>query len=335
MNINKQSGLSLVEILIALVISLFLLAGVIQVYVANKSTYQFSEGLSRIQENARFTMDIMKRDLRMAGFRGCATENFVNNLDQGDPGYNADLHDFFNEPPLEGTENDGLNGSDSITIRGVAPGQANVVPPYNSPTSAQIHASANSGIEVGDIVLLSNCRGADVFQVTGVTQGSGTAKLSVGHNTGNTQSPGNYNPGNCGGGNAHCLSQTYGGDSALLKLQAVIYTIATGTSGEPALFRQENNGPNVELVDGIEQLQVLYGVDTNTGDTSPNQYVTSTNVADWEDVTAVRIMLLARSPNNVSMDDPQQYFYNGQNLTSGDQRLRQVFSTTIALRNRI
>lgn len=332
MNNHNQKGLSLVEILVALVISLFLLGGVIQVYVGNKASYNFSEGLSRIQENARFAMDSIKRDIRMAGFRGCATENFVNNLNPAGNGYSGNLYDFFNNPSIQGTENDGLNNSDSITIRGAAPGQANVLEPYNSPTSAQIFANASDLIQAGDIVLLTNCNGADVFQVTNITQGGGTSKLSVAHNTGNTTEPGNYNPSNCTGGNAHCLSQTYGGDSSILKMQTITYSIATGASGEPALFRAEFNDQS-ELVDGIEQLQVLYGINTDTNDTAPNQYVTSDNVADWTQVTAVRIMLLARSPNNVSMDAPQRYTYNDQDVTSADQLLRQVFTTTIAIRN--
>lgn len=329
---KNQNGLSLVEILVALVISVFLLGGVVQMYVANKATYGFSEAVSRIQENGRFAIDSITRDLRMAGFRGCATENFTNNLNPAGTGYDADLHDFFNEPSIEGTENLGTNGSDSLTIRGAAPGQANVVSPYNSPTSAQVFSNVNNFLEQDDIVILSNCLGADIFQITNITQGSGAVKTSVVHNTGAGSSPGNYNPGACGGGNAHCLSQTYGGDSAILKMQAISYFIGVGASGEPALFRTVFNDTS-ELVDGIEQMQVLYGVNTDTTNTVPNQYVVSTAVTDWDSVTAVRVMLLLKSTDNVTQEN-QTYTYNNQTITSGDSLLRQVFSTTVALRNR-
>ncbi len=64
MKVDKhQLGISMVEILIALVISLFLLGGIIQVYVGNKATYGFTNAISRIQENGRFAMDIMSQDL--------------------------------------------------------------------------------------------------------------------------------------------------------------------------------------------------------------------------------------------------------------------------------
>ncbi len=337
---SRQRGLSLVELMVAMVISLFLLGGVVQVYTANKSTYRFSEAMSRIQENARYALDTMARDLRMAGFWGCATfdpadpSNIQNNLDPAGPGYDPELHDFVGQPPVEGTENDGLNGSDSIRARGSLPGQANVVSPYNSPTSAQIFINQADFVAPGDIVLLSNCKGADIFQVTNTTNGGGAAKQSVFHNSG-AGSPGNSSGGGgCPGVNPNCLSQTYGGDSSLLKLQSVRYYIAAGASGEPALWRDINGTPQ-ELVEGVEQLQILYGINTDANATAPNQYVTSAAVPDWNRVVAVRLMLLLRSPENVSLDAPQTYRFNGVNAVSPDNRLRQVISTTIALRNRI
>lgn len=332
--INRQLGLSLIEILVALVISTFLLGGVIQVYSGNKATYGFSEAMSRIQENGRYAMDIILRDLRMAGFRGCATDQFVNNLDPNGTGYDADQHDYFSNPPVEGEENNGTNNSDTLFIRGAAPGQSNIVTPYNNPTSATVFVNNAEFIEDGDIVLIANCRGADLFQITNMTKVS-SSNYSIVHNSGvSNPGPGNYNPGNCTGGNAHCLSQTYGGDSALLKMQTVRYRIGVGDSGEPALFRAEFSDES-ELVDGIEQMQILYGVNTDTDDTSPNQYVSSDNVADWDEVTAVRIMLLLRSTDTVNLGGDQKYRFNGVDVTANDNRLRQVFSTTIALRNRI
>ena len=339
-SIKQQQGLSLIELMVALVISVFLLGGVVQVYTANKSTYRFSEAMSRIQENARYSLDTMARDLRMAGFWGCATfdpnnpSNIQNNLDDTSADYDPAIHDFVNQPPVSGSENDGLNGSDSIRVRGSMPGQANVLSPYNSPTSAQIFINQADFVEPGDIVLLTNCKGADIFQVTNTTNGGGAAKQSVIHNSG-VGSPGNSSGGGgCPGANPNCLSQTYGGDSSLLKLQSVRYYIAAGASGEPALWRNVN-GEDQELVDGVEELQILYGINTNNATTAPNQYVTSDNVANWNQVVAVRIMLLLRSPDNVNLDAPQTYRFNNANLVAPDNRLRQVISTTVALRNKL
>ncbi len=331
---KRQQGLSLVELMVAMIISLFLLGGVIQVYTANKSTYRFSEAMSRIQESARYTLDTMARDLRMAGFWGCTpfdpsdTSNIQNNLDQTNASFNPQLHDFVTLPPISGSENN-VNGSDSIRIRGAQPGQAGILPPYNTPTSAPITINQANFIRSGDIVMLSNCKGADIFQVSAVTNGGTSATIT--HLAG-SGAPGNNNgTAGCAGITSNCLSQTYGGDAALFRLQSVLYYIANNANGEPALWRNFN-GINQELVEGVEQLQLLYGIDTN-GDGTPEQYTTSNLVADWRSVATVRLMLLLVSPQNVSLDSPQTYRFNGATITANDNRLRQPITTTVSLRN--
>jgi len=331
--------MSLVEVLVALVISLFLLTGIVQVYLSNRVSYTFSEAISRIQENGRFALDTMTQDLRMAGFFGCAifnpldTSTLVNNLDPAGTGYTVAIYDFINEGLLDGTENNGMNGSDSITLRGAKPNQTTIAPPYNVSSSANIHVTTKDSIQPGDIVMVSNCRGADIFQVTSKTPGA-AGKQQVGHNTGNSYDPGNFNPDACAGANNHCLSQTYGSDSSMFELQTVTYSIKVGNppSVEPALWRSEN-GNDVELIEGIEQMQILYGIDTN-GDNFANQYVVSTAVADMLTVMSVRLMLVVVSDLNGVTESAQVYNYNGLSITAPDLRLRQVFSTTIALRNR-
>ncbi len=121
----------------------------------------------------------------------------------------------------------------------------------------------------------------------------------------------------------------------VIELQTVTYSIGNGASGLPALFRQEFNGAAQELVEGVQDMQVLYGIDSDN-DQFPNQYVTSNNVGpNFQNVVSIRIMLLLQSIDDFVADDPQTYTFNGATTTPADRRLRQVFTTTIALRNRI
>lgn len=69
---RRQRGVSLVEIMIAITVGLVLTAGVIQVFVSNKQAYRVQEGLARVQENGRFTLAFITRDVRGSGFLGCA-----------------------------------------------------------------------------------------------------------------------------------------------------------------------------------------------------------------------------------------------------------------------
>lgn len=69
LRIKQQNGLTLIELLIALVLVIFLLGGVLLIHMSGRATFIDSERLSRIQENVRFASDYVIRDIRNAGFR--------------------------------------------------------------------------------------------------------------------------------------------------------------------------------------------------------------------------------------------------------------------------
>ncbi|MCP3675342.1 MAG: pilus assembly protein PilW, partial [Gammaproteobacteria bacterium] len=68
---NLYSGMTLVEIMIALVLSLVLIGGIITVFIANKATFRSQEGLAQLQENGRMALSILTNDIRNAGYGGC------------------------------------------------------------------------------------------------------------------------------------------------------------------------------------------------------------------------------------------------------------------------
>ncbi|MGD2172066.1 MAG: PilW family protein [Gammaproteobacteria bacterium] len=324
---NNQRGISLVEILVALVISLFLLAGIVQVYLGNKTAFKFTNALAEVQENGRYALDLMSQDLRLTSEWGCIeydptdTSNINNTISSAILGsYDSNFHDFTGEDDIEGTNDTGLNGSDTLTLRGGKTGQSNVKSPFEAATTAKLMIGPDSNIEAGDIILVARCGAndllineeADILLVTSATAAATETELDL----------------------ATGKSQQYENDAMVIELQTVNYYIAAGASGEPALYRREFDAAPQELVEGVENLQVLYGVDTD-GDEFPNQYQDAASVADFNDVVAVRVMLLMRSVDDNVTEDQQTYTYNGATTTAGDYRIRQVFSTTIALRNRI
>jgi type IV pilus assembly protein PilW len=65
---RHQHGLTLVEIMVAVTISLLLLAGVMQVFLSNKVSHDLQSGMGRLQENARAAMDILSLNISMAGY---------------------------------------------------------------------------------------------------------------------------------------------------------------------------------------------------------------------------------------------------------------------------
>ena len=66
-------GATLIELMVALTISLFLIGGIIVVYIAGRAATLESEQLSRVQENVRFVSDYLVRELRNAGYRDQAS----------------------------------------------------------------------------------------------------------------------------------------------------------------------------------------------------------------------------------------------------------------------
>lgn len=346
----KQSGLSLVEIMVALVISVFLLGGIIQVYMGNKASYRFSDASSRIQENGRFALDAITTDVRLAGFFGCVNTRqnadlIQNHLNTASANYDPNRHAFINQRPIILTANAGLNASDDILIKGSRPGQATLSANLNMPGSGPILLTGGDAFQANDIVLITNCWTSDIFEANTAATAAGVTTLT--HTTASpADSPGNMNINPCAGG-GHCLHGTINNNlenayvannASAYILQNVSYSIQTSGSGsgEPALWRSEN-GDNQELVDGVERMIVMYGVDTDN-DGSPNQYLPSDTVLPappaQPTVTAIRVWLVIRSENNNVLEANQTYTLNGVDIAAADRRLRQVFSVTIDLRNR-
>ncbi len=88
------------------------------------------------------------------------------------------------------------------------------------------------------------------------------------------------------------------------------------------------------MAEGIENMQILYGEDTNADDIA-DRYVSASNVADWETVRTVRIALLVSTIESAGSTDNNTYaLLNTPPIGPiGDNLLRRVFTQTIQLRN--
>lgn len=320
-----QSGMTMVELLIAMLLGLFLVGGVLQVFNSSKQSHRVHEATARMQETGRMGIEIISRDVRMADFWGCASgiSNVTNNLDNTGAGYID-----FNAGGLAGTEG-GAGVPDTLILRGGFGSGLGVEPPYGPQASANLKVAAGNGLEQADIIFVSDCSSADIFQISNANPDQGGQLV---HNTGSTTEPGNYNATNpgCPGSNAHCLSKVYGADAQVYRTQQITYTVGVGSEGEPALFR---NGQ--EFLDGVEDLQILYGEDLN-GSGVADYYVPADQVTDMEQVISIRFAIVARSQNdNLTGGVNQTYSVLGDNRTAADLRLRQTYTSTVNVRNRL
>jgi type IV pilus assembly protein PilW len=67
---QRATGFSLVELMVAMVLGLILIAAVLQVFVGNRQTQVIEASLARVQESGRLALEFLSEDLRQAGFYG-------------------------------------------------------------------------------------------------------------------------------------------------------------------------------------------------------------------------------------------------------------------------
>ena len=88
---KHQGGIGLVELMIAMTLSLVIGAAVIQVFLSQRQTYRTQDDMARIQENARFAFEQIAQDIRQVGYWGCSRKATIVN-DTGDAVFN-DIND--------------------------------------------------------------------------------------------------------------------------------------------------------------------------------------------------------------------------------------------------
>ncbi|WGK60980.1 prepilin-type N-terminal cleavage/methylation domain-containing protein [Halopseudomonas sp. SMJS2] len=76
--IDRHRGLSLIELLVALLLSTLLILGITQVYIDNKRNYAFQQGQSDNLENARYALMLFEEELYRTGYQASADYGFEN-----------------------------------------------------------------------------------------------------------------------------------------------------------------------------------------------------------------------------------------------------------------
>lgn len=77
MNRRQQHGMTLIELMVALAIGAFLMLGAVTVFMQSRTTFRITESVSRLQENARFALDSIEPDIRMAHYWGLTPRTYL------------------------------------------------------------------------------------------------------------------------------------------------------------------------------------------------------------------------------------------------------------------
>lgn len=351
---ERQRGLSLIELMISLVIGLLLMAAVVQMFVGSRVTFSMQNELAKLQENARFAMNFISQDLRMAGYIGCnkhlTVANTLRDTANSDALYDAyDLSVPFtiedNYDSESGTDialptsASPTDDTDIVSIKFADSEGGCAVTDHN--TSSAVMTCSGHNFVKGQVVLVSDCKKAAILQHVGGNPGK------IDHNTGNSVTPGNCTKGL--GLPTECTTngaeEEFTGGTVMF-LRNYTYYIDQNDFNVPALYRSTvgvvSNGATLgrqELVEGVENMQVWLGFDTND-DGVADRFTSSVDTSGAtsetiENVVAVRVSFVMRSITNNITSSPQSYVLNGDTINPTDNYLRKVFTSTIMLRNRV
>jgi type IV pilus assembly protein PilW len=175
--------------------------------------------------------------------------------------------------------------------------------------------------------MVSDCEAQAFLEVTGysVTSGVGTIAHAISNAT--TSSPGNAS------GN---IAHAFPANAEVIPVVTNIYFLAPSTAGtSTSLWRKSGKSSAEELIEGVDGMRLLFGVDTDD-DQQVDQYVKASKVTNWDLVVSVRVALLIRALDQYgNMVNKKIYALLDTNTSSfSDRRQRQVFSSTVTLRNK-
>ncbi|MFN4325461.1 MAG: PilW family protein [Azonexus sp.] len=334
-----ERGFSLVELMIALALGLFLTGVAITVVINNRQTFRLAENQARMQENARAAFEMMARDLRAAGGNPCGANQYINVLNNN----GAVWWRNFAANSLRGFE---ASSAADLNTAGVPTGVGGVQPLANSDSlialsgnvdETYIVASHNAaatppqftlttnqhGFRAGEILMVCDSTQASIFVATNNPAGGNVVQHDAGG-----PAPGN---------STAALGKTFENGALISRYSAALWFVGANGRGGNSLFRRtydpaRGGEVNDEIVDNVDGLQLQY-VSRNWS-TSPATLSTWNdasvfNPTDWNfklsgvRIEAVRVELTLRSRDDV-----------GISTTGQAAPLRTTVAETIYLRNR-
>lgn len=361
---RKQSGLSLVELMIALTIGLMLLTGLSLIFVNSSEANRELQKTSQQIENGRYAIDVISQDLRMAGFYGHYHDLAAAPAGLPDPCEIANvalLQDAL-AMPVQGYRTADLSTRADISAttcddKGLLT-NANLRP--GSDVLVVRRADTNALVRPGGVATANEVYMQTTPTLVEVLKGTGGA-IGVSNKVDGTASTWFLNDTTTPAPIRKLHVRVYfvapcsvGSGSATVGGVAISGICANGDDSTPTLKRLELislSGSTtmrlVPLVEGIEYLKIEYGVDNSptgistdtglSGDAAVDGAYVATPAAieDWPRVIAAKIYVLARNTEqSAAYTDNKTYDLGLADVpAAGDKYRRHVYSAAVRLMN--
>lgn len=403
---GRQDGLSLVELMVALAIAAVLLLGLSQIFAGSKNVYRLQEGMSRVQENARFVVQYLERNIRMAGYLGCGNDIDLTNKAGSPPAFLNHLEQYTSaagvfpidqdtlkmperfQRPIEGFAYSGgsidnaeptagaladwtpalpadlelpagdmpAKGSDILVLR-IVDGESTPLIGDFDMALGKFSVGDASLVKAGRVYAITNCANARIFKVSDVAGNVVHAGPAPDNNLFLTPNHDSTWTGTYANAQFNQSGATLNAELHPTEYLAIYVGLRDGDPVLKAATGAEGSVESQELADGVEMMRIWYGVDTD-GNGTVDKYVGADNAdadanlaetgikqrdINWRRVLSVRIALLMRSPDRVNVNahtgdaagDNVFHLFDASVKRPDDRRYREVYTTTIALRNRL
>lgn len=340
---GRAAGFTLIELMVAMVLGLIVIAGVTSVFLAGQQSFRTNDALANVQDSSRVAFELMARDIREAGLAGCNSVNDrVTNVYTDAPGNGgkdywwADwsnmvhgYNDASTDPALKAlTTGVPVAGATSNSIELVSASGTPVAINTDNTGSDFTLNSATTELSNGDLALVCSPQQAAILQI-GYVAGS----TDVTYKVGNGVAPGNCST-NLGYQNNACTGNspdyTFPGNSMISRMSAVDWYIGTNDEGGTSLYRVSlvNSGGTLtpttqEMVRNVTSMTITYLNPTIAA--IGNKFVdAATMSADggWLGVTAVNVALTVQST------------FQRASVT-GNAPISRKYSFTTTVRNRV
>jgi len=359
-SVSRAAGFTLIEMMIGLSLGLVLVASAVTVFSGSRKSVDLNTALTDIQDSARFAMDTITRDIRMAGFQGCVDINTASAKILSD---DAPTDNYFNTAVSVSLIENAGTWNPSAPMGFTIPDGKGAPVPGTHAISAQFGSAVNftfaplatvdadivldvtnSGLVNGDLALISNCQVADIFTITSAS--GATLQHSTSSN------------------NDSRFSAPYGLAGAnnrprVMRFEGNIYFIGdtqrlNGAGNKIfSLYKQTlpytaKNTP-IEMIEGVANMQIKVGI-RNPDETNDRtlQFLDPEDTAGLSGrIEVVQIGLLMQSYDPIlEQTDDSTYQLAGNELDASpapvdssksyasDKRLKLAFNSTVKVRNR-
>ncbi|MFC5526421.1 PilW family protein [Rhodanobacter ginsengisoli] len=336
---RSSLGFTLIELMIAMLLGLIVIAGVVSVFLATQQSARTNKALGDVEDGSRIAFEMMARDIRDAGLTGCGNAGRVANVLQNGPGsatpdwwanWGNAVHGYpvgsTTDPALTvGTAaTDQVTGTDSLQLIGAADTGLSVAATPSSTAANFKLNDTTSDLTTGDVIIVCDPDHATIVQITNYTN----SNVTVVHNTGTGT------PGNCSKGMGYptvCTANgngyQFGPNSQIFKLAAVDWYIGTNPIGGKSLYRvsvvtsgAKPTATAQEMVRDVTAMTIKYHQSNPLG----TGFVNATTIgadANWATVDAVQVTLTLESVDKRAGTDVKAISRN--------------FTATTTVRNRV